>query len=284
LPPVLIVQAGPGLPLLNDAHRFQQLLRLEQDFSVAYWDQRGCGKASAQDADRVSLASQVKDVGAVVRWLAETTGQRIVLLGISLGATAALQAAARESRDLKSLVAVSIDTDIAASDAAVHSFLQQASTTPGREKIAKSLREIGAPPYTTLAPFQARTRMLTDLGAIEHSKRFGEVLRGLLWSLIRTYGWLGAVKALRNMNTVQRRLLPEMATLNLFAGWPQPGIPVHYLFGANDPLNPGSLVERISAHAARGDTVATLADAGHMAHFDQPATVRAVIARAHTAS
>jgi len=54
LPPVLVVQAGPGLPLLNEAVRFQQRLQLEQDFSVAYWDQRGCGHAALQDAQRVA--------------------------------------------------------------------------------------------------------------------------------------------------------------------------------------------------------------------------------------
>jgi pimeloyl-ACP methyl ester carboxylesterase len=54
LPPVLIVQAGPGFPLLNEAARFQQLLHLEDSFSVAYWDQRGCGQSASQDARHLS--------------------------------------------------------------------------------------------------------------------------------------------------------------------------------------------------------------------------------------
>src|SRR5262245_22616054 len=71
LPPLLIVQMGPGLPLLNDVGRFQKCLQLEREFSVAYWDQRGCGSAAAQDVKNISLTTQVDDACAVIRWLAE---------------------------------------------------------------------------------------------------------------------------------------------------------------------------------------------------------------------
>ena len=43
LPPVLVVQAGPGLPLLNERRRYRKLLGLEEHFSVFYWDRSGTG-------------------------------------------------------------------------------------------------------------------------------------------------------------------------------------------------------------------------------------------------
>jgi pimeloyl-ACP methyl ester carboxylesterase len=281
LPPVLVVQAGPGLPLLNEAARFQQLLQLEPDFAVAYWDQRGCGHAALQDAQRVSLKTQVDDVCAVVRWLADETQQRVVVLGISLGATFALQAAARDSSRIKAMVAVSIDADTACSDAAVSSFLREVSTQTNNRRLARSIEKLGTPPYVTPAPFQLRERLLTDLGGIEQGRRFGELLRGLLYSLVRTYGWRGAVMGLRNMNAIQRQLLPEVATLNLFAHWPRPAIPVHYVFGGRDPLVPSSMVQGVSGIAANRDTVVTAPDAGHMVHFDEPALVRSLVVQAH---
>ncbi len=45
LPNILIVQAGPGFPLLHEVNKFRQCLNLERDFLVTYWDQRGCGNA-----------------------------------------------------------------------------------------------------------------------------------------------------------------------------------------------------------------------------------------------
>ena len=175
LPPVLIVQAGPGFPVVNEAPKFQQRLKLEEDFTVAYWDQRGCGHAAAQDVQDVSLNTQVDDLCAVVRWLVEETGQQVVVLGISLGATIALLAADRELGSIKALVAASIDADTLVSDTSAASFLQGVSTQDDKQKMARVIKKLGAPPYTTPTLFQLRARLLTDLGGIEHGKRFGEL-------------------------------------------------------------------------------------------------------------
>src|SRR5215469_3624748 len=42
-PVLLLVQMGPGLPMINQAQTFGRVLSLEDDFTVIYWDQRGCG-------------------------------------------------------------------------------------------------------------------------------------------------------------------------------------------------------------------------------------------------
>jgi hypothetical protein len=42
-PALLAVQAGPGLPMIHEARVFEDRLRLENEFVVVYWDQRGCG-------------------------------------------------------------------------------------------------------------------------------------------------------------------------------------------------------------------------------------------------
>ena len=75
LPPLLIVQAGPGFPLLHEVSKFQRLLHLESDFLVTYWDQRGCGNASRGDASSVSLQQQVEDV-RTLQWLHHETTTR----------------------------------------------------------------------------------------------------------------------------------------------------------------------------------------------------------------
>src|ERR1700691_6026822 len=55
LPPILVVQAGPGLPLLHEVAKFQRHLQLESEFLVGSWEQRGCGNASRQAESSVSL-------------------------------------------------------------------------------------------------------------------------------------------------------------------------------------------------------------------------------------
>jgi len=278
LPPLLVVQGGPALPLLNEVAKFQRLLNLENEFLVGYWEQRGCGNASVSDAQSVSLTQQVEDLRSVLRWLYGETRQRTLILGISIGGTITLQAVEHEPDLVKAVIAISPDSRTATSDAAADVFLQQRARDPDRRQIHRSVMKLGQPPYVNPAPFQRRARLLADLGTIEHGKTFNALLREFLFALFRTYGVIGGARALRNMTIMLRKLLPEIASLDLFACPPRVTVPVHYVFGEQDALSPASVVKELpAAIAAPATTVRRLANAGHMVHFDQPDIVRSIV-------
>ena len=281
LPPMLIVQAGPGFPLLHEVSKFQRRLHLESDFLVAYWDQRGCGSASRRDASSVSLQQQVEDVRTVLQWLHHETKQRVIVFGISLGAAFTLQAVEHEPARVEAVVAISPDSDTARSDAAVHAFLHEHGARDGSGRLKGKLEKLGAPPYTEAGPLQQRARLLTDLGAIEQGRTFNALLRETLFGMVRTYGPIGTAKALRNMNLIQNRLLPPLVSLDLFAHPPRVAVPIHYVFGEQDALNPVAIVQQLPAAIAAPESTAMLVPrAGHMVHFDQPEVVRAVAVNA----
>lgn len=276
LPPLLVVQAGPGFPLLHEAAKFQRLLHLERDFLVSYWDQRGCGAASSLDARSVSMTQQVEDLRRVVRWLHTETRQPVTVLGVSLGATIALQAAEHEVACLRAIVGISADSHTAMSDASACDFLQRQSA--GNRRVSKAIQKLGDPPYLETARFQRRARLLADLGSIEYGRRFGALMREMLAGMWRVYGVYGTVKALRNMTVVQGAMLAGVASLDLLANTPRVGIPVHYVFGDKDALTPAVLVKELPARvAAPGSTVTVMPDAGHMVHFDRPEAVRSIL-------
>ena len=131
------------------------------------------------------------------------------------------------------------------------------------------MKKLGPPPYTDSAAFQRRARLLADLGGIERGKKFNALLRETLLGMIRAYGFVGMAKALRNLNLIQSRLLPELVSLDLFADPPRLAIPVHYIFGEQDPLIPPAIVQRLpAAIGAPKSTVTRVPDAGHMVHLD----------------
>ena len=69
-PVLLLIQQGPGLPMINETRRFEHLLGLEQAFTLIYWDQRGCGRSlrTPTGRDSISLAKMVGDtVSATIR-------------------------------------------------------------------------------------------------------------------------------------------------------------------------------------------------------------------------
>jgi pimeloyl-ACP methyl ester carboxylesterase len=277
LPPLLIVQHGPGFPLLHEAAKFRRRLQLEEDYLVAYWDQRGCGNAPARDAEGVSLSQQVDDLQAVLNWMAAETHQRVLLFGISIGATISLLAAAHAAERVQAVVAISPDLQTRAGDAAVDAFLREKARAAGSRRLRRTLIELGPPPYVVPRTFQRRAILLTDFGTIESGRTFVASLAEMFVALIRTYGVVGTVKALRNMNIIQRRLLPEVASLDLLVPPLSLTVPVHYLFGARDALTAAFRDRDLTAvMGGSGTTVLHVPDAGHLVHFDRPDAVRSV--------
>jgi len=256
-------------------------MHLEDDLLVGYWDQRGCGDAPAADARRVSRAQQVDDLRSVLRWLHGETQQAVLVLGISIGGTLALQAVDGQSDLVRAIVAVSPDSHTGLSDAAADAFLSEQMRGADGRRVRKRMMAVGRPPYRDPDPFQRRNRLLADLGTIEHGKTFTALLREFVFALLRTYGVVGSARALRNMTIIQRKLLPEIVSLDLFARPPRVTVPVHYVFGEQDVLSPVSLVNALPpAIAAPASTLIRLTHAGHLAHFDQPEAVRSILVNA----
>jgi len=280
-PPLLIVQAGPGLPLLNEVRKYQRLLDLERDFLVGYWEQRGCGDVPLRETDGVNMQQQVADIGTVVRWFFEQTNQRVTLLAISIGGTFALRAAEHEHEHVKAIVAVSPDSHTATGDAAADAFIRTHGVENARRGTRKRALTLPEPPYTNASGFRKRARLLGDLGAIEHGRTFAGLVLETMLSQLRTYGPDGAMRTLRNMTRVQRELMPPINALDLFASPPRVAVPVHYVFGGNDALNPPALVNRLPpAIAAPATTVTIVPNGGHFVHFDHPQIVRSIVATA----
>jgi pimeloyl-ACP methyl ester carboxylesterase len=281
LPPLLIVQHGPGVPVLHEVAKFQRDLQFERNHLVVYWDQRGCGDAAAAEAERVSLAQQVDDLCTVIRWIADRTQQQVLLFGISIGATLSLLAAAREGARVKAVVANSPDLDTRAGDAAVDAFLHEQVRRAGKARPRRALTRLGPPPYLQPQSFQRRAVLLADFGSIERGKTFFAMLRETLVAMVRTYGLTGTVRTLRNMNIIQRRMLGELATLDLLTDPPPLTVPVHFVFGIEDALTAAFMSSELPGMiGGHGTTAVRVDSAGHLVHFDRPDVLRSVTERA----
>jgi pimeloyl-ACP methyl ester carboxylesterase len=277
LPPLVVVQHGPGVPVLHEVAKFQRRLQLERNFLVVYWEQRGCGDAPADDARHVSLGQQVEDLQAILRWVADRTHERVVVFGISLGATISLLAAAREGGRVQAVVANSPDLQTRAGDAAVDAFLREHVRRAGTRRLRRALTKLGPPPYLDPRTFQRRAMLLTNFGSIERGRTFTALLRETLVAMVRTYGILGTVRALRNMNIIQRMMLADVSTLDLLAHPPQLSVPVHFVFGEQDALTAAFMSSELpGAIGAAGTTAVRVSDAGHMVHFDRSDVVRSI--------
>jgi hypothetical protein len=66
---LVLIQQGPGLPMINQARRLGHLLGLEQAFTVIYWDQCGCPRSlrTPLDRDGISLQRMMGDTVSLQR-------------------------------------------------------------------------------------------------------------------------------------------------------------------------------------------------------------------------
>ena len=82
-PLLLLVQQGPGLPMISEVRTFERLLSLEDDFTVIYWDQRGCGRSlrPANATRELSLPAMVNDTERLLAILCDRFDTPAVVAG-----------------------------------------------------------------------------------------------------------------------------------------------------------------------------------------------------------
>jgi pimeloyl-ACP methyl ester carboxylesterase len=170
-PVLLLMQQGPGLPIINDAPRLEHLLGLEKAFTVVYWDQRGTGLSSPPlrtnpDRFQISVARMVDDTITLLELLRDRFGGKAFVTGFSFGATFAAYAAVRRPELVAALVAAGMDIDIAAAEDNAYAFALDAARQRGNRRAIRQLEAIGPPPHTTVKQFTTRARWVANFGGL----------------------------------------------------------------------------------------------------------------------
>ena len=276
LPPLLVIQAGPGLPLLNERRRYRKLLALEDHFSVFYWDRSGTGLHSVPPG-RITLDAHLDDTVALLKHVARTSGRKVTVLGVSIGGTLALLARKRVPEIVERVIAISPDLDTAAADRNAHARILAAVREPRWQRIASKVAQLQAPPCLDAAQLKLRAELLGQLGRLEATSSYGMQVLRIALSICRTYGPHRLPRVLANMDASARALLPELSKVDLLSHWPRSPVPADLVFGDADFLSPPEVIERARALLGPRDTLRIVPGAAHMAHFDAPAVVRSVV-------
>jgi pimeloyl-ACP methyl ester carboxylesterase len=281
-PALLLIQQGPGLPMINEARRFERLLGLEQVFTVVYWDQRGCGRSLRGREGRtgVTMDLMVADTVLLLECLSNRFGGKTNIAGFSFGAAIAALAAARRPDLVATFVATGMDIDGAAAANGAYEFALRTARQRGNRRATRQLEAIGPPPHLTSKQFGTRVRWASNFGGVTRNQTYATLARGLVSSLMRSadYSAGDVIRTVRGVTATQAALLPDLATMDLTRTLPRLDAPVVMLQGRHDEVAPGESAQQYasSLQAPRKQLI-WFENSAHTPHLDEPAKFRDVL-------
>lgn len=276
LPPLLVIQGGPGFPLLNERRLYRRLLSLEDHFSVFYWDRSSTGLHSPPPG-HFGLEAHVDETVVMLERLARASGRKVMVLGVSIGGTLGLLARQHVPEAVDRVVAISPDLDAAGGERHAHERIMAAVREPRWRWLAPRAARLQPPPCLDPAQFKLRATLLGHLGSLETGASYGTQLRRTVLGIAATYGPHRLPRVLANMDASMRALLPEFSRIDLISRWPRSPVPADLVFGDADLLSPPEVIDRVRALLGPRDTLRVVHGAGHMTHFDAPRVVRSVV-------
>jgi pimeloyl-ACP methyl ester carboxylesterase len=284
-PVLLLMQQGPGLPIINEAGGWEGLLGLEQDFTVVYWDQRGTGLSARplRAGSRrfpIDPERMVDDAISLLELLRDRFGGPAVVVGFSFGATFAAYAARRRPDLVAMLVAVGMDVDVVAAESSTYEFVLSTARARGNRRAVRQLLRIGPPPHLTGRRFRTRARWAIEFGGVSVHTTYRGLMRALLRSLIRSpdYSVADCLRTLRAIPASQAALLPELAGTDLVHSVPRLDVPIVLVQGRLDQVAPGAETQRFhdSLEAPRKRLV-WFEHSAHTPHLDEPERFAALL-------
>jgi pimeloyl-ACP methyl ester carboxylesterase len=283
-PLLLLVQMGPGLPMINEVPAFGRALSLEDDFTVIYWDQRGCGRSlrSAGAAREQNLRAMTGDTERLLALLCDRFDRPAVVAGFSMGATIAALAAARRPDLVAALVTVGMDIDGPAMERSGYQFALAAAHARNNRRAIRQLETIGPPPHLEPRRFATRARWTANFGGVRTGHTYNSMARGLLASLLRSpdYSLADTIRAFRGITAAQAALLPELTALDLAHTLTRLDTPIVMAQGRHDQVAPPAAAERYAGLLeAPHKQLVWFERSAHMPHLEEPGRFRQLLAQ-----
>jgi pimeloyl-ACP methyl ester carboxylesterase len=272
-PLVIHVQAGPGLPIIPEAKAMEKLMHLENNYLVAYWDQRACGKSFNKniDAKTINLSQLTDDVISCTKYLlGKYNKEKAIVIGYSTGASLSLMAAAKDSQIFDCLFLVGIDIDIPTANNYAHEFLM--SKLNDNKKLLKQALALDKEPITNTKLFQKRAKLLTDSGGIKTGSSYNQLLIATISNILtcKAYRLSDIPKIIKGMEFCQNALLAELNFLNLFDKIKSIDVPVHFIQGRQDGIAPYQTAYKYYDFLrADKKTFTSFDNSAHMPHYEE---------------
>ena len=263
--PLLVnVHGGPGMSE-RSFYRYHNAV-LEDDFVVAYWDQRGAGKSfdSALDPSTLTIDRMSTDLSELIDCLLAEFGQsQVLLLAHSWGTVLALEHISRRPETVAVYIGVAQVTHQLNSEHESYAWVMNRAEELGDKKALESLQAIGPPPWRADQLLKQRNHLFRLNGFYARRPSPLRYFRELL-STPET-GWADLIPMFKGMPWSIGHLWEENQTYDAFSRHPALGCPIHLMLGRHDhAVSPGLAEAWLDALEAPVKETTWYENAGHM--------------------
>jgi pimeloyl-ACP methyl ester carboxylesterase len=280
-PILLLIQQGPGLPMINEAADANKRWHLEEDFVMVYWDQRACGKSFRATIPPQSMTVEqlLTDTHELIQALTQRFQvAQLYVAGFSQGGTLAALVAARYPELIRAVVCVDLDVQWDVAERVTYEFALEQATRRRNHRALRELHRVGPPPHLESKTFGTRVKWVTNFGGVNRQETYTSLVLKTLRQLVcsRDYTLADIVRTLRGMRFAQEQLLPHLAHLDLFQMLPQLDVPVFLLQGRHDYLAPPATAEQYyqTLEAPKGKQFIWFDKSAHMPQYEEPGKFR----------
>lgn len=283
-PVLLFLHGGPGSPELAMGIGEDGDPRLEQEFVVCYWDQRGAGMSYTSDLnpDTLTLEQMIDDTLEVTRYLQERFGQeKIYLMGHSWGSYLGIKTIERNPEPYYLFMGVGQVTRQYESEKLAYIYMLEHAREIGDDKAVKDLEkfDVNANDFPQQDYIRSvRTTLMNKYGiGVTHS---GASMLEMSMSVLKFSGYTMGEKIgyLRGMDLALNRLFDVITHDDLFISSPSFQIPVYVLHGAYDYQVSQTLAEEYVAHIEAPDKGFYLFEnSAHSPIWEEPAPFMAAV-------
>ena len=242
-PILLFLHGGPGFSETAVARRFGA--RLEKDFTVVHWDQRGAGKSYRFSEDRSSWTIQdyVDDTHALIELLLRRFGkERLFLVGHSWGTVLGLRTARDHPELLHAFVGIGQVVNWREQEEISYRWVVERARSTGNTRAQEELATI-RPPYEHPSEMWIERKWLAQFGGDFYD---GRGMRGYVLSgaLSPHYSVLDGLRFAQGLGAPLEMWLNEIREIDFFRTIPRVEVPVYFFAGRHDYNTAFEVVER----------------------------------------
>ncbi|MFP4289012.1 MAG: alpha/beta fold hydrolase [Bacteroidales bacterium] len=251
--PVLVyLHGGPGFPMLPFVPYSESMKKLEEQFTIVYWEQRGTGRSyhSRLNPESMNVNRFVKDTHAVIKYAREKLNvDKVFLWGHSWGTNIGALYASQHPEFLHAYISTGQSVNPFENERLGYEFVKQ---NANRENNIPALQDLAlidtVPDNYTLDDALTVRKWVYKYGGIvhsnEHKRPYVDVKEITTILLSPVYSLGVRINLLMNPHFSAIALWEDLKNIDLFTQAPEISVPVYFLVGRHDIIVSHVLAEQ----------------------------------------